>query len=443
MGKTRATPQQDIGADTPSQDGTPGQSASPWWSAAQSMGNGAMQGLLLGGGNPTFAMMGGLMGGAGALLAAAPPQKEYVDLGSRTDKAGRLVGLMNDSRGVLDANGVSEHMESKLAGIMTNEGSRNLRRQNLGNGFLTQARGLQGKLKGVDLAALQADPKKLDAFTKGLSEDQRFLFDKVKGGSLDLSQIGKDNASVPDALRQQVTEAGIEQRSNQYQEMNDLIAAQGKGKLSKEQSARLTQLKGLRGGSQIGMAGDMGSIAGMSKDRFAEIFQEGQQRFEPAQYAALRASYASNKKAQKDPNAAVNMSSGIGSFKMDKAAQDQLAGNSDLIADMATSYGTAQIMGAYAQQGLLKAKGADKVDHTFSLDELKASGDRLSPNSTDVQMQLAFMNMKGLSLGSKDMTDESLTQKYNGSKPGSDLYNQYLPGLRAGSAAYLAAKKKA
>lgn len=441
MALSRQTPSQDIATDTPLQDGTPGMQQSPWMGLASTMGNAAMQGMMLGAGNLGVAAAAGA--GAGAVAAATTqPTTEYVDMGSRTSKAGYLVGLMNDSRGLLDANGVSEHMESKLAGIMTNEGSRNLRRQNLGNGFLDQARALQGQLKGVDMAALNADPKKLEAFNKGLTEEQRHLFGMVQGGSLDLSQIGKDNSKVPAALRQQVTEAGITLRANQYQEMNDLMAAQSTGKLDKTQAARLKTLSGLRGGSQIGMAGDMGQLAGMSKERFTEIFQEGQQRFEPAQYAALRASYQRNKAAQKDPNADVKMASGIGSFKMDKAAQDQLAGNSDLIADMATSYGTAQIMGAYAQQGLLSAKGADKENHTFTLDELKASGDRLSPNSTDVQMQLAFMNMKGLSLGSKDMTNEKLTEQYNGSKPGSDLYKQYLPGLRDGSSAYLTAKAK-
>ena len=446
MGLTRQTPSQDIQADTPQWSGTPGLSPllqSPLLSAAGSIGNAAMQGLMLGGGNPAMALLGGVAGGAAALAGATTPKKEYVDMGGRGEKIDYLVDLMGDSRGVLDANGVSGHMESKLAGIMTNEGSRNLRRQNLGNGFLDQARALSGKLAGVDMAALQADPAKMAAFTKGMGEEQRHLLGLVQGGSLDLTAIGKDNSKVPAALREQVTEAGVTLRSNQYQEMNDLLATQQTGKLSKEQSARLTQLSALRGASQIGMGGNMGQLAGMSKDRFAEIFQEGQQRFEPAQYAALRKSYLANKKAQKDPTADVTMSSGIGSFKMDTAAQGSLAGSSDLIADMATSYGTAQIMGAYAQQGLLSAKGADQQDHTFSLDELKQSGDRLSPSSTDVQMQLAFMNMKGIKLGSTDITNEKMTEKYNGSKPGSDLYNQYLPGLRDSSSAYLTAKRAA
>ena len=58
-------------------------------------------------------------------------------------------------------------------------------------------------------------------------------------------------------------------------------------------------------------------------------------------------------------------------------------------------------------------------------------------------MQLAFMNMKGIKLGSTDITNEKMTEKYNGSKPGSDLYNQYLPGLRDSSSAYLTAKRAA
>lgn len=439
MGKTR-TPVQDVSTQPPVQDaGANGLNLGGLPQLAGTLGNAAMLGLMGGGLGAGPALAAGL----GAVMGAVAPTKEYVDMSSG-EKTGALVGVMNNARGVLDANDVSANMEGKLAGIMINEGSRNLRRKNVGDAMTTQARGLQGKLKGVDMAALQADPKKMAAFTKGMNEEQRYLFQQVQSGALDLSALDSKDAATKKAASEQLTQAGIDLRVNQYTEMSDLMAKQAGGtKLSKEESARLTALKGLSGKSKIGMAGNMGDLAGMSPERFREIYDEGQQRFEPAQYKALKASYEANLKKQKKPGDPVTMRSGIGSFSMDAAAQTQLGQSSDLIADMATSYGTAQIMGAYAQQGLLTAKGADKTDHTFSLAELKDSANRLTPNSTDIQMQLAFMNMKNIDMTSASMSTSTLTQLYNGSAPGTAKNTEYSNDLDTRSAAYLAAKKKA
>lgn len=437
MGQTRQV-QQDVSSDTPSNDGG-GLNAlgSPLLSMAGQLGNAAMLGMMPGLG--PLALAGGLAGAAGAVAGAATPTKEYVDM-SQKEKTDTLVGLMDDSRDMLKANNVSEHMESMLAGIMGNEGSRNLRRKSLGDAFVGEAKGLKTKLKGVDLAALQADPDKLQKFSSGLTEEQRTLFDQVKSGGLDLAALDSKDPAVRDAAREQITEAGINLRASQYDEMQKLMAKQKDAPLSKPEQTRLDALKNLGGSKQIGMGGKMGDLAGMSKDRFAEIYAEGQTRFEPAQYKALKASYEKNLAARKDPTKDVKFSSGIGSFTADKGMQDSLATNFDLIADMSTSYGTAQIMGAYAQQGLLSAKGADGNSHKFSLDELKASGDRLTPTSEDVQMQLAFMNMKNVDLTSTNMSSGTIAQRYNGSKPGTDLYNQYTTGLDSRSASYIAAK---
>ncbi len=436
-------PEQDVASNDRGQESSPANLfGSPLSQMAGLMGNSAMLGLM--GAVPGLGPLGGLpMLATTAMSAAvgggAASQTPYVDM-NQTDKTKHLVGLMEDSRGLLDGNKVSSHMESQLAGIMGNEGSRNLRRKNLGDSFVGQAKGLSTKLKGVDLAALQADPAKLEKFSTGLTEEQRHLFEQVKSGSLDLAALDSKDPKVKEAARQQITEAGINLRANQYEEMNKLMARQKEGALSKPEQARLTALKNLGGAKQIGMGGKMGDIAGMSKERFAEIYEEGQTRFEPAQYKALKASYEKNLAARKDPTKGVKMSSGIGTFNVDATMEGQLATNSDLIADMATSYGTAQIMGAYAQQGLLSANGADGKSHTFTLDELKASGDRLTPTTEDVQMQLAFMNMKGVDMTSKDMSAGTIAQKYNGSKPGSDLYNQYVTGLNSRTAAYNAEK---
>lgn len=433
MAKTRIPEQDRSTSPVDTQPET--QSISPLWNLATTVGNSAMTGML---GLPFAPVVGAA---AGALAGAVAPKKEYVDM-SESEKTSSLVGVMDSSRELLKANGVSEHMESQLAGIMGNEGSRNLRRKALGDSFVGEAKTLKGKLSGVDLAALKAQPDKLKAFSSGLTEDQRHLFDQVNNGSLDLSALDSKDPAKKSAVVQQITETGIKVRADQYQEMNNLMARQQGGTLSKPELTRLNALKNMGGSKQIGMGGKMGDLAGMSRDRFAEIYAEGQQRFEPAQYKALKASYESNKKLQKKDGDPVTMRSGIGSFSMDKTAQTSLATNDDLIADMATSYGTAQIMGAYAQQGLLKNKGADGKSHTYSLAELKASGDRLTPTSDDVGMQLAFMNMKGINVGSTNLSAETLTQKYNGSLPGSELYEKYLPGLKSRSAAYTAAKNK-
>lgn len=445
MARTRQ-PEQDVSSNDRVQDAQIGPSlANPLSSAAGLLGNSAMLGMMSM--VPGAGVLGALGGVAGAALSAAgstASQTPYVDM-NQADKTKHLVTLMEDSRGLLDANKVSGHMEAQLAGIMGNEGSRNLRRKNLSDSFVGQAKGLSTKLKGVDLTALQADPAKLEKFSAGLTEEQRHLFDQVKSGALDLAALESKDPAVKNAAVQQITEAGINLRANQYDEMTKLMAKQKEGPLSKPETARLTALKSLGGAKQIGMAGKMGDLAGMSKERFAEIYKEGQQRFEPAQYKALRASYEKNLAARKDPEKGFKMSAGIGSFDVTKDMEGQLGTNYDLIADMATSYGTAQIMGAYAQQGLLKANGADGTSHTFTLDEMKRSADRLTPSTEDVQMQLAFMNMKGVDMTSKDMTAGTIAQKYNGSKPGTDLYNQYVTGLNSRSAAYLtekAARKK-
>lgn len=444
MARTRQ-PEQDVASDERSAQPSSfvGGLFNPLSQMAGALGNSAMMGMLPGMGG-LGALAGGVSAAVSAVAGGAATQTPYVDM-NQTEKTSHLVGLMESSRGLLDGNKVSGHMESQLAGIMGNEGSRNLRRKNLGDSFVGQAKGLSTKLKGVDLAALQADPAKLEKFSAGLTEEQRHLFDQVKSGTLDLAALDSKDPKVKAAAREQITEAGISLRANQYDEMNKLMEKQKGGALSKPEQTRLAALKNLGGAKQIGMAGKMGDLGGMSKERFAEIYKEGQQRFEPAQYKALKASYEKNLAARKDPTKDVKMSSGIGSFTVNKDMEAQLGTSSDLIADMATSYGTAQIMGAYAQQGLLSANGADGTSHTFTLAEMKASGDRLTPTTEDVQMQLAFMNMKGVDMTSKDMTAGTIAQKYNGSKPGTDLYNQYVTGLNTRTAAYdteKAARKK-
>ena len=437
MSRTRVTPEQSQESATPDQASAGTGLGSPLLGLQGLMGNAAMAGMM---GLGVMGPMGGLLGAGAALAAGAlTPKKEYVDMGA-SEKTNSLVGLMNGSRDVLKANGVSEHMESKMAAIMQNEGSRNLRRQALGKSFSGSATELSGKLKGVDLEKMKADPAALQKFSSGLTEDQRFLFEQVQSGSLNLADMNSKDQGTKDRVREQLTELGIQKRTSQYEEMTGLMNKKSSGALSKEETARLTKLQGMTG---LGMGKTtMGSLSGLSSGRFAEIYREGQERFEPAQYIEFKKDYEAGLKNRKDPDKPIAITAGIGNFSVDKGMEGQLANNYDLFADMCTSYGISQVMGAYAQAGLLKSKGADGQDHTVSLDEMKASGQRLTPTTEDVQQQLAFFNMKGINPSSTNMSDDAITRKYNGSKPGSDLYTQYMNGLATGTPAYKNAKAK-
>lgn len=378
-----------------------------------------------------------------ATPAAAESVTPYVDLSNRSQKAQHLVGLMDESQALLQQNGVSDHMTTKLAAVMTNEGGRNQRRANLATGFQRDATTLSQKLGGKDPLAVQADPAALAKLEASLSEDERAVFEAVKDGRLDLADLSSPDDEKKKAAQETLTGVGITHRANQYEEMEGLrTRKEGGEKLGKEDKARLSTLQGISGAANLGMGDRMGDLWGMSKERFAEIYREGQERFEPAQYTGLRDSYIRNEKRQKQPSDEVELSSGIGSFKADADMQGKLGTSYDLVADMATSYGTAQIMGAYAQQGLLSAKDERGEDDKVSLDELKASGQRLSPTQDDVHQQLAFFNMKGIDLGSRSLSDSALTQSYNGSSPGSPLYQQYMAGLSAGTGAWNTAKRR-
>ncbi len=397
---------------------------------------------LLGGGWPMF--------GQATPTTAQQPQAQvqqqpqatpFVDQ-TNGQKVDTLANLFGGSRDLLTANGVSQHMESKLAASMMNESGRNEARRFLGNRFMREANGLDTALRGVD----RNNPEAMARATRDLTEEQRFLLGKVQAGTLDLSQLSSEDPEVQRSLRNQVTEAGIELRANQYQEMSGLQNRQRAGEtLTREETARMTRLERQSGIRDLGFAGNMGSLHGMSRDRFAEIYEEGQQRFEPVQYRALRDSYARNKArndASPDPSDTVEARAGIGRFQLGADQQAQLATNNDLIADMATSYGSGQIMGAYAVAGLLRSQNVDGTDHTTSLEELKGSADRLTPNATDIQTQIGFLNMKGIRPDNTTMTNDTFTRRYNGSRPGSELYTKYMRGLENNGPAYDAARAR-
>jgi hypothetical protein len=366
---------------------------------------------------------------------------------------------MADGRGMLDANGVSANVESRIASTVPQELSSNDARRLLGSSFLKQARGLQATMRGVD----PGDPAAMAKATAKLTEEQRFLRDRVQAGTLDLTGLPEDVSKTPAALRDQVTEAGIALRSSQYGEMGDLAARAKTEKLPKEDAARLKQLQGLGG---LGMRYNgydptMGDLAGMSSARFGEIFAAGNTRFEPVQYKRLRDSYTRNRTthdaaaaahardpSKKAPSDTITASAGIGDFEVNPTGQARMAQDFDLAADMATSYGAGQIMGGYAKQDfwqgraraerLPAVKDADGTARATTLDELKASGRRMEPTVDDLRPMLGLLQMKGIDLGGSPTVPQWISA-YNGN-PNPTQRQQYTDSLDTNGPLYDAAK---
>lgn len=369
-----------------------------------------------------------------------PETPEYVD-STPNQKAAMLARLYEDNRDLLDANGVSSNMETRLAAASQNEGGRNEARRLLGNGYVKDAGALQ-KALGDQSPATMTD-EELEAVRARLPEDQQYLLDQAAEGGIDLAGLSSEDETTRDAAREGIVEAGIQHRTSQYAEMTALSQRQAAGEtLSREERQRLGSLQGMKGTTTLGMSGKLGDLEGMSTERFAEIYEEGQQRFEPVQYRNLRRSYQQSlARHEQDPDRQLEMRAGIGRFDVTPEMQASLGTDHDLIADMATSYGTSQIMGAYAQAGLLNGVDAEGNEAAISLDEMKASKDRLSPNADDMRHQMAFMRMKGIDLGGS-LSAGSMAQRYNGARRGSSDYNHYRRSIEANSERYLAAKRR-
>jgi hypothetical protein len=372
--------------------------------------------------------------------AAATTTKEYVDR-DRTGKAELLLDVMNESKDILTQNGVSEDDDNVLASLMMNEGGRNGRRSTLGRHFKRQAGALDELLQqqNLDPQTLASDPQAREELEKKLPEDQRFLLDRVISGEIQLNDL--DNP----AQMAKLTEAGIDKRVEQYQEMERLKQQQQEnGELGEEDAARLSELETMNGravgfdNADVGPDSKFGDLSGLSEARFREIYAEGQQRFEPHIYRKARANFDAQAEDylagdMEDPLRVKAGGVGTGNLSETDVTTMQDAGNHDLLADWATSYGTSQIMGLYAHNGDLKAKDGAGEDVSYDLAELKGSMNRLSPNSEDVNMQIAFLNMKAgydsTKLGNSLSDVDSLIQLYNGAKPGTANHTGYRDRL--------------
>lgn len=392
--------------------------------------------------------------------AAPAPQRPFLQR-TAAEKMEHMADVMDQGRGMLDANGVSPQVERRIAATVPQELSSNGARRGLGYSFLRQARGLQRTMAGVD----PNDPVATARATARLTEEQRFLRDRVQAGTLDLSTLPEDLSRTPADLRAQVTEAGIAMRTSQYGEMSELQARSRTEKLSKPDAARLAHLRGIGG---LGMRYNgydptMGDLAGMTPGRFGEIFAEGNSRFEPVQYRRLRDSYTRNRTAhdaaaaahaedptKKPPSENITATAGIGAFDVNPTGQARLAQDFDLVADMATSYGPGQIMGGYAQQPYWQGRARaerlpavrepDGTSRTTTLDELKASGTRMEPTVDDVRPMLGLVQMKGIDLGGTPTVPQWISA-YNGN-PNPTQRQQYTDSLNNNGALYDAARAR-
>jgi hypothetical protein len=399
---------------------------------------------------------------AGALpalaAAAATTPVEPKRFGAMTDgeKARNLAGLMDSSAATLTQNGVSNHMEDLLAGVMMNEGGTNTRREKIGKYFRgmmmgdgKKNTGVLGQIEGVGLETLRGDPAAVAKLKKSLGEDQQYLVDQAVSGAIDVEGLRSDDKERKAAAQAGLLQSGIDHRTAQFEEYSALDARKRGGEtLSKEETARLNKLGSISGSAmgfdsldrRNGKDATMADVRGLSSDRFAEIYEDGQVRFEPAHYRRFRDQYeaqtAANAKRDPDKQKPVTMGTAIGDYTVQDHDKESLGQNYDLLADMTTSYGAAQVMGLYGHQGKLKAKDGEGSDVNFGLPELKAAGRRHTVTDEDLQLQIAMLKMKNLDMGSKNMTAETMTDQYNGDRKINKNWATYVSRLKGNVGTY-------
>ncbi|MCB9684234.1 MAG: hypothetical protein H6738_00215 [Alphaproteobacteria bacterium] len=411
--------------------------------------------------------------GQGATPEKAEEAKPFTQMNINEQMA-YMAKLMNDNRKLLDANSVSTDMEQKMAAQVPREIDENSRRKSVASDFGKQAGNLATAMKGVDMN----DPKAVEKLRGKLNEEQRHLLGKVQAGELDLSTLNSKDPKVKAANQEKLANIGIELRSNQYGEMEALRKREAAGeKLTKDEKKRFAELKAKP--AYMAGAKGMGSVWGMSKERFGEIYAAGNTRFEAKHYQKLRDSYikndAANEKARKayekdpknnkPPKDTVLAGSGIGNFDISKAGQDKIKGdgNFDIIGDIATSYGAGQVMGGYAKSDYWLGRSAkaerlqpitlpDGTEYTPTFADVKNSGRTHDPDANDLKIQMSLVKMglgkraskydpEGKGLGTT-MTNHDYITMYNGHKPGDQVYQQYMDSLTTNGPIYEAEKKK-
>lgn len=357
--------------------------------------------------------------------SCAAPTGDYVTM-EADGKAKYLAELFrtSETQTTFGERGFNGTDQSQLAAIMQNEGGTNERRRMLGSQYASAARSLARKLA----AGGYTDMARLDGAEQDrrvvLNEEERAVLTAAQSGGLDLAALNGGAGASRDRASEALTNVGVNHQTALYDEYSGLDARQRSGeKLATADQTRLGSLS-RRG---LGSSGSFSDARGMSSNRFRSVYDEGQTRFEPSRYARSRDSIERWTAGGEKGNGA---SVGAGS----ESAKDWVGrhpeartGNHDALADAETSWGTAQIMGHYADRGNLHtAKGG-----TFGMDDMRAAGARRSPNNTDVDMQISYFrdvaNVPG-HLGSA----EDLAVQYNGpAAPPS-----YAQGLRDNASRY-------
>jgi hypothetical protein len=352
------------------------------------------------------------------------PTGDYVTMGA-SDKAAYLAELFRTPgvQGTFAQRGFNEADQKQLAAVMQNEGGTNERRRMLGDHYERAARSLWRKLQTVGrdatrLAGAEADPK------LRLTEDERAVLTAAQSGRVDLAALAGEDADAKKAAEGALTQVGIDHQVALYDEYSALDGRQRQGeRLSRDERSRLTTIEG----RSLYSSGDFADARGMSSARFRGVYDEGQTRFEPSRFARSRdrveAWIAGGERGE-----GRNVGAG-GEAASDWVARHPEArtGNHDALADAETSWGTAQIMGHFADRGDLNRADGTK----FTMDDMRAAAARRSPNATDVDMQISyFRDIAGVPghLGSAD----DIAIQYNGP----DAPPSYADGLRANARRY-------
>lgn len=361
--------------------------------------------------------------GGGGITASTPPG-DYVTMDGGS-KASYLAQLFHSPQVAQTFNdrGFNATDQSRLAAVMQNEGGLNERRRMLGAHYTQAAHSLMRKLAGArrsvtDLAGADSDPK------LKLTEDERAVLAAAQAGQFDLAALDGASADAREAAQKGLLQAGIDHQTALYDQYSTLAERRRSGDaLSRTDQARLAEL----GNRSLYSSGTFDDARGMSSARFAGVYAEGQTRFEPSRYARSRDHIerweSGGEKGEGGGVGAGNESARSWVTRHPEARN----GNMDALADAETSWGTTQIMGHYADRGNLH-----RADGTaFTMDDMRASGARRSPNGTDVDLQIAyFRDVVGVQghLGSAG----EIAVQYNG--PGAP--QSYTDSLVANGARY-------
>lgn len=353
------------------------------------------------------------------------PVGDYVTMTS-ADKATYLAELFRTPgmQGTFQSRGFNNTDQSQLAAVMQNEGGTNERRRALGTHYAGSARSLTRKLAAGgyrDLARLdgaESDRKVV------LTEDERAVLTAAQRGSVDLAALSGAAGPAKDQASAALTDVGVTHQTALYDEFSALDGRQRSGeRLPREDQGRLQSL----GRHSLYSSGNFAQARGVSSGRFGEIYQEGQTRFEPTRYARSRDS-VERWHAGGEQGAGGKVGAGGESARdwVGRHPQER-EGNHDALADAETSWGTAQVMGHFADRGdLHKADGS-----AYGMDDMRAAGARRSPNATDVDMQISYFRDVAKVPGHLGNA-EALATQYNG--PGAPP--SYADGLRSNATRY-------